>query len=156
MQFVSEWATADRRRLVILSDQVTQVLMRYRQRFPWQTEAGGILLGRRRGNHIEVVEATEPTRLDRRAPYLWEREVSGHAQAATGAWRLAAGTVDYVGEWHTHPQRVPTPSSLDRREWHKLAQARPKTSLVAVVVGTRNLHLELVSVAGQLALVPLA
>lgn len=156
MQFVSEWSTDDRRRLVVLSDEVTQVLVRYRQRFPWQTEAGGILLGRRRGNHVEVVQATEPTRLDRRSTYFWERQASGHAQAAIRAWRLAAGTVDYVGEWHTHPQRVPTPSSLDRREWHSLAQARPKTPLVAVVVGTRMLHLELVSVAGQLALVPLA
>ena len=61
MQFVSEWATADRRRLVVLNEAVTQVSVRHRQRFPWQTEAGGILLGRRRGNHFEVVEATEPT-----------------------------------------------------------------------------------------------
>lgn len=102
MQFVSEWATADRRRLVILSDEVTQVLVRYRQRFPWQTEAGGILLGRRRGNHIEVLDATRPTLLDRRSTHLWERERFGHAQAAARAWRLSAGTVDYVGEWHTH------------------------------------------------------
>ena len=56
MQFISEWATADRRRLVILNEAVMQVLVRHRQRFPWQTEAGGILLGRRRGNHFEVVE----------------------------------------------------------------------------------------------------
>ena len=69
MQFVSEWATADRRRLVVLNEAVTQVSVRHRQRFPWQTEAGGILLGRRRGNHFEVVEATEPTHRDRKLTY---------------------------------------------------------------------------------------
>lgn len=153
MQYVGEWATADRRRLVVLSNDVTQVLARHRQRFPWQTEAGGILLGRRRGNHIEVIEATEPTPADRRSTYLWERETFGHAQAAMRSWRFASGTVDYVGEWHTHPQRVPTPSILDRREWHKLAVARSKTWLVAIVVGTRGLHLELVNAAGQSTLV---
>lgn len=155
MRFVSEWATPDQRRLVVLSNSVTQVLARYRQRFPRQTEAGGILLGRRRGNHIEVVEATEPTPFDRRSTYLWERDRFGHAQAAARAWRLSACTVDYVGEWHTHLQRVPLPSSLDRREWHKLALARPKTTLLAIIVGTRELHLELIAVAAQETLVPL-
>ena len=156
MQFVSEWATADRRRLVVLNEAVTQVSVRHRQRFPWQTEAGGILLGRRRGNHFEVVEATEPTHRDRRLTYLWEREAFGHAQAATLAWKLAAGTVDYVGEWHTHPQRSPIPSSLDRREWHALALDRPTVLLIVIVVGTSELHIELISAAGQVELMPLS
>jgi integrative and conjugative element protein (TIGR02256 family) len=152
MQFLSEWATADRRRLVVLSAEVVRTLVRYRQRFPWQTEAGGILIGRRRGNHIEVALATEPARHDRRSPYMFEREAFGHSEAATLAWRIGGGTVDYVGEWHTHPQKVPVPSSIDRREWKKIAEQRPAATLVVVVVGTQRLHLEMVTSRGQFPL----
>ncbi|MDI1270550.1 MAG: Mov34/MPN/PAD-1 family protein [Polaromonas sp.] len=155
MQFLNEWATSDRRRLVVLSCEVIATLAAYRQRFFWQAEAGGILLGRRRGSHIEVVQATEPTLSDRRSTFMFHREVLGHAQAAVQAWALAGGTMDYVGEWHTHPQRVPVPSSIDRAEWHKLAVARPKVSVVAVVVGTHKLHVELVSVKSQTSLLAL-
>lgn len=155
MQFLSEWATSDRRRLVVLSPEVIATLARYRQRYFWQSEAGGILLGRRRGSHIEVVRATEPTPTDRRLPFFFEREMLGHAQAATHAWTLSGGTIDYVGEWHTHPQKVPVPSSIDRDEWCKLAGTRSKVPLIAVVVGTQRLHVELVSTGGQLPLLAL-
>lgn len=155
MQYVREWATIDRRRLVVLNTEVVATLARYRQRFFWQSEAGGILLGRRRGSHIEVVQATEPAPNDERSTFMFEREVLGHAEAAAKAWTDAGGTVDYVGEWHTHPQRVPIPSSIDIDEWHKLAVSRPKTPLVAVVVGTRKLHVALVSTGGQSSLIAL-
>ena len=70
--------------------------------------------------------------------------------------KLAVGTVDYVGEWHTHPQRSPIPASLDRREWHALALDRPTVLLIVIVVGTSELHIELVSAAGQVELIPLS
>jgi len=77
MRFVTEWVTPDRRRLVVLSPDVIATLTRYRQRFFWQTEAGGILLGRRRGSHIEVVLATVPTQNDRRSTFRFQREAWG-------------------------------------------------------------------------------
>ncbi len=156
MRFLTEWVTPDRRRLVVLSPDAIATLTRYRQRFFWQTEAGGILLGRRRGNHIEVVQAIEPTQSDRRSIFQFQRETCGHAQAATHAWAQTGGTTDYVGEWHTHPQREPIPSSIDREEWHKLAVLKPERPFVALVVGTRALHLELVTVEGQVSLLSVA
>jgi len=152
MRFVTEWVTPDRRRLVVLSPDVIATLTRYRQRFFWQTEAGGILLGRRRGSHIEVVLATVPTQNDRRSTFRFQREAWGHAQVAAHAWVQTGGTTDYIGEWHTHPQREPVPSSIDREEWHKLAVLRPDVPFVALVVGTRALHLELVTVEEQVSL----
>lgn len=53
--------------------------------------------------------------------------------------------IDYLGEWHTHSQRIPVPSSIDRAEWHKLATEHMRTStLLTVVVGTKALHVELI------------
>lgn len=157
MRYVADWATPDRKRLVVLSPETLKVFWKHRQRLFWQTEAGGVLLGKRRGKHLEVLLASEPMRNDRRAQFMFEREAEGHLAFAKAAWRAGGGAVDYVGEWHTHPQRIPVPSSIDRSEWRKLVYDRPvDSSLVTVVVGTAALHLELVDGLTQTELISLA
>ena len=157
MRYVSEWSTSDRKKLVVLSAPVLQVFAKHCQRHFWQHESGGILLGKRRGKHIEVIVATEPMPRDRRSQCFFSREADGHSEVARLAWWSGNQTVDYVGEWHTHRQRVPTPSGLDRSEWDKLSAARSDlNALVTVVVGTQQLHVELVKAAGYSLLKPLS
>lgn len=144
MRFLGEWSSADRKRFVIFEPQVLAVFWKYRQRYFCQPEGGGILLGRRRGRHLEVLAATEPSPHDKRFTYFFAREAVGHAEAAVQAWIRGGNQVDYLGEWHTHPQAIPTPSSIDRAEWRKLLQQRSDmTTLLTVVVGTKELHVEL-------------
>lgn len=156
MRYIADWATPDRKRLVVFSPEILKVFWKHRQRLSWQTEAGGVLLGKRRGRHIEVVLVSEPMPTDRREQFMFEREAAGHSAFARAAWRAGGGAIDYVGEWHTHPQQVPVPSGVDRAEWRKLASARAADSpLVTVVVGTWALHVELVSGPAQSELVSL-
>ena len=55
-----------------------------------------------------------------------------------------------LGEWHTHPQEVPSPSYVDLDEWKILAKGRAdKRPLLAVVVGRQNLHVELMHADGM-------
>ena len=69
----------------------------------------------------------------------------GHAEVAQQTWLRGERQVDYLGEWHTHPQTVPIPSGIDRAEWCKLVLQRPeKSTLLTVVVGTKELRVELV------------
>ena len=156
MRYIADWSTPDRKRLIVLAPQALKVFWKHRQRFFWQAEAGGVLLGKRRGKHIEVVLASEPMPADRREQFFFERNVEGHLPFAKAAWRAGHFAVDYVGEWHTHPQRLPLPSSIDRAEWRKLAAARPPTSpLLTIVVGTAALHAELLLGSAETELVPL-
>ena len=143
MPFMTEWSTPDRRRLVVLSADAIATFRQFRQKSCRLPEAGGILLGHRRRNHIEVIAATEPASTDRRSRFLFERGAQGHSQAAARSWKSAAFMVDYVGEWHTHPQSVPVPSSIDRAEWSKLTRSRPGISMILLIVGTRGLYVEL-------------
>ncbi len=145
MRYVGEWSTADRKKLVVLAPGVLTVFWKHRQRFFWQPESGGILLGRRRGKHLEVLLATEPSAHDKCSTYAFLREAKGHAELARQAWLRGERQIDYLGEWHTHPQTVPLPSGIDRAEWCKLVLQRfQNATLLAVIVGTKELRVELV------------
>ncbi|WP_313065027.1 Mov34/MPN/PAD-1 family protein [Pseudomonas sp.] len=79
-------------------------------------EAGGILLGHVRGEHLETIEATEPLFWHKRFRFLFERLPYLHHRLAMKRWKESNGLVRYIGEWHTHPQNFPTPSSIDPTE----------------------------------------
>ena len=147
---MNSWSTHDHRVLISFAETVTAVFQRHIQARPWDREAGGLLLGTVHGANILVVEATVPTRWDRRFRYMFERMWFGHRSIAQNRWKVSGGTVRYVGEWHTHPQDVPRPSGLDSTEWKKLARNRADgRPVLAVIVGRRELYVELISPLGN-------
>lgn len=97
-------------------------------------EAGGILLGYRRGPHTHVTEATTPSQSDVRRRFGFFRHAAHHQRVALRRWKETGQTLDYVGEWHTHPEDDPKPSGIDQRHWLEItaASARP---MVFVIVG---------------------
>lgn len=81
-----------------------------RQRRFYQREAGGQLFARISGNNWDIITATGPRSRDRRSRFsFWPHRASEQkeifAQHARG--------LDYVGDWHTHPEDTPTPSPDD-------------------------------------------
>lgn len=150
MRALESWGTADRRVLLCLAESVLEIFRRYVQINDETNEGGGILLGQVRGANLEVVEATAPSRLDCRFRFLFVRGTARHRQIAESRWRSSGGTIRYLGEWHTHPEDHPRPSSIDKIEWRKLAAAREDGSpLLAIIVGRKGLHVELVERTGQ-------
>lgn len=146
MYYIDSWATADRKVLVYFAPGVIQTFSRHCQRYPRQPESGGILLGRRRSKHFEVVYATTPYQSDEQSPTSFLREPDGHQVVATDLWTASGGEVGYVGEWHTHPEAKPTPSSIDRREWRLLTHRRVRAApMVTAIVGTASLYVALVA-----------
>lgn len=149
MPFVNSWATMDRRVLLSLADPVLSVFQQHLQARPTDNEAGGLLLGTVHGSNIALAEGTVPTVRDKRRRYLFERMPFGHRSIAKGRWRASGGTMRYLGEWHTHPQDYPSPSSLDRAEWAELSRKRADgRPLLAIIVGRKGLYIELVPHGG--------
>lgn len=149
MSFVSDWATEDYRTLLSMPEQILRVFKTHVQQQDG-SEAGGLLLGTVHGANMALVEATVPTRWDKRFQYLFERMPFGHRAIAEKRWRLSGGTVRYLGEWHTHPQDYPSPSSIDRTEWISLARNRlDGRPLLVVIVGRKGLYVEMVPSAGR-------
>lgn len=143
MAFVTTWAVLGTEQLVYLNQQPLEVFSRYIQEGIDSKEAGGTLLGPVRGEHLEITEATEPSFWDRRFRFLFERMPYFHHRLAMKRWKESNGLVRHIGEWHTHPQDHPTPSSIDLREWQILAADRVDgRALLSLIVGCHELHVE--------------
>lgn len=114
------------------------------QRRCWSPEAGGILLGRLLldDDHVVVDEVTVPGPHDRRGRFRFFRAEHPAQGIVNEAWARSGGELNYLGEWHTHPENDPTPSRHDRREWRRLVtmQTYEQSSLFFVIVGRHQLR----------------
>lgn len=118
---------------LLIDDAVVEVVMGNRQLKSTDTESGGILLGLRREDHLHVTGLTVPCPGDKRSRTSFQRKDKFHQVRALAAWRESGGVMDYIGEWHSHPERHPSPSSIDTREWRSIClfQHKPMVFLIA-------------------------
>ncbi|KRE48385.1 Mov34/MPN/PAD-1 family protein [Paenibacillus sp. Soil724D2] len=103
-------------RLLIFNPEVLKVFYSYRQVGRLQNEAGGILLGRIYKNEKIVIEnISTPSSADKSGRYFFERNVQKAQMIVNRAWEESNGEITYLGEWHTHPEAIPTPSTVDKK-----------------------------------------
>lgn len=119
---------------ILIEPNVIELICGFCQHEARRPESGGILLGYRRGNHLHIVDATAPQPNDQRRRFQFFRRDINHQKVAIRRWELSGNLMDYVGEWHTHPEAEPTPSSLDMEEWGKICCAR-QTSMAFLIAG---------------------
>lgn len=108
--------------LLKIGQKALVIIRRYLQLQKDTPEAGGVLLGRKilgTGN-IVIDDVTEPFDSDKRSRNRFLRNEKGHQQAIVATWMTSAGTCNYLGEWHTHPEENPSPSTIDLRNWNKI------------------------------------
>ena len=140
---------------VLLAPTVKDRLERFLLIDPGALEAGGVLLGFRRDPHIEVLQATLPSPYDVRGRYRFVRQSRSHQMEATSAWQASGRTVDYVGEWHTHPEAHPSPSAIDRAELIRRSIEHRREPLIELIIGTDSLWSGMVIAGRCVPLIPL-
>jgi len=144
------WRVSNDGPCLVIQGHVLEVFKRYRQTGFFTPESGGILLGYVRDPHIEILVASEPTRWDKRLRCFFDRKAKGHQELAQRYWTESGGLIRYVGEWHTHPEDYPTPSSVDREGWTRLARnSADKRPVLGIIIGRVGLHVELVTADGS-------
>jgi integrative and conjugative element protein (TIGR02256 family) len=122
---------------VLVDDAVVEGVMAHRQLALEDPEAGGILLGLRRGDHLHITALTTPKPRDVRHRVEFRRRDKFHQAQALALWHRSGGVVDYMGEWHSHPEPEPSPSRLDLSEWRAICAYQLKP-MVFVIAGTRT------------------
>lgn len=121
-----------------LDDSVLCHFKRYRQVNRWNREAGGQLFAKINGGDIVVEEISGPRRTDKRSRFSYHPDRK--AEQAEIDLQFSRG-LHYVGDWHTHPEAFPRPSSEDV---HSMRQCVRKSrhrlnSFLLVIVGTAEI-----------------
>jgi integrative and conjugative element protein (TIGR02256 family) len=120
---------------LVLADAVLAHFRKHRQARPWSREAGGQLFARLAAPEIRLEVATGPRPTDRRGRTYYQPDRRAERKEIVSHHRRG---FHYVGDWHTHPSRHPSPSGTDVRNIsdcflhsrHRLA------AFVMIIVGT--------------------
>lgn len=129
----------DSGRMIKIEGHILDRIFQYRQTRIFQRESGGVIIGRElksTGNLI-IEEVTEPMRLDKQSRFGFERKDPTHMDCFHKLYELSRATYGYFGEWHTHPEKMPHYSVIDKRNWIKLYKELPqKHALYFMICGT--------------------
>lgn len=91
---------------------VLEHLALHRQTSCLKKEAGGQLFARIRPREWTIVRATGPRKSDWRSRFGYHPNRKAEREEIE---RLFADGLHFVGDWHTHPQKIPRPSGTDTR-----------------------------------------
>lgn len=96
--------------VAVLSESVIEHLLAHRQK-RWGREAGGQLFGVFEGPRtVRILKATGPRKTDLRRLCFYKPDKVAEQREIDEAFSVG---LHYVGDWHTHPQTLPSPSSFD-------------------------------------------
>ena len=104
-----------------LSHAVILKMKEFRQNAFWKKEAGGILLGSYiiESNDIIIDLISTPLLGDKQTRFSFFRKSKRHQKIINKVWHESNGTLNYLGEWHTHPEFLPSPSNTDLKDWKR-------------------------------------
>ena len=103
---------------IYIRSEVIELIHEYRYEGDVKTENGGVFYGYERDQSIEIIEATRPQISDVKAKFNYLRSKK-HKKIVERKWKDSRQEIAYLGEWHTHPQKVAAPSAIDLNEWRK-------------------------------------
>lgn len=129
------YALPDGRGYLVLEEHVVSHLVAHRQQGWRSTEAGGQLFGVFEGNEIwRVQEATGPRATDWRTLFGFVPDRA--AEQNEIAERYLHG-LHFMGDWHTHRQKLPSPSSTDLNSMRDMVRrsAHGLDGFMLIVVG---------------------
>lgn len=124
--------------LLVISPAPLNRMLAYRQLNWFSTEAAGVLIGERRGPHVVVHQISEPGPGDIRRRCFVDRRGAHHQKAIDEAFVRSSGVLQYLGEWHTHPEDFPSPSSKDIGTWqqHLIAD---REQMALLIIGRKGI-----------------
>lgn len=114
----THWISLDTGDMLILASDIERSLVVSGKSS--KAESGGVLVGERRGPHFVITDLTIPMPTDVRGHVSIRRSPSGHVDFIERSVSESNGRLSYCGEWHTHPQRHPSPSQTDINTWIRL------------------------------------
>lgn len=128
--------------IALIPESLIQQFNEWRQVRTAQNEACGVIIGERRGQHYLVTGFTPPMPTDTRTRYFCKRHIMGHQQIIDWHHEQSFGRIQYIGEWHSHPEKTAQPSLTDLREWNVtqcyLKKEQALNDMLCFILGTEK------------------
>jgi len=136
---------------ILFHAEALTILERFTQDKPGLPEAGGIILGKIINGQVNVTKLSVPTPLDKRSRFNFERHKHSAQIILEYEFYNSNGQTIYLGEWHTHPEPHPTPSSTDQRMIESQFKFNHlKTDfLILIIKGTKGIYLSVLDRKGR-------
>ena len=100
---------------IVISENVLEIFSQHKQILPFSKERGGIVLGQISSDTIYINRASTPNKFDISSRYRFEREKEAAQIVVDYEFINSNRKIIYLGEWHTHPEKTPKPSSQDKK-----------------------------------------
>jgi integrative and conjugative element protein (TIGR02256 family) len=136
---------------VKITDSVINEILNFKQDSANKSESGGILLGYSIDDSIfTITDITTPSAFDKSSRYNFIRNRKSAQKAINKLFKESGGKKIYLGEWHTHPENVPSPSFLDKNSIIEQVKYNRLNSNVIfmIIVGNSALYISSVKAEG--------
>ena len=104
----------------------------------WPYETGGILLGHASEGGATVTVVVGPGPEAKHARYGFTPDADWQAAQVAEAWK-AQTSIEYLGDWHTHPGGTTRFSDLDRKAALTISEApaarQPRPAMLVMALG---------------------
>jgi integrative and conjugative element protein (TIGR02256 family) len=133
---------------LIFTTSVTEHFVRHRQVRWWHREAGGQLFARFDLPNVIIEEATGPRRTDWRTRNSYRPNRRAEQKEISNRHRRG---LHFVGDWHTHPESIPSPSEQDEVSMQDMVSRSDHAlngfvlAIVGIELPPRGLHVSVVS-----------
>lgn len=121
-----------------IHESVHEVLTASRQTGRNDLERFGVLIGSKSLDEdrywIEHVTQPMPRDVSTRTSFIMQDP--GHQKTLDKYFKKSGGQNIYMGTWHTHPQKTPTPSSIDRSDWRICIKRNVDRQIFFLIIGT--------------------
>ncbi len=98
---------------IFITEHVLNLLAAHKQRKRRSHESGGILLGQVKDKGIYIIKISTPSVMDKSSRTSFERDRDKAQIIIDHEFQNSGRRTIYLGEWHTHPEDYPKPSSVD-------------------------------------------
>lgn len=131
------------RKKIEIAESVLSIIQSYKQTKKGDNESGGILLGQVNDKVIYINKVSTPNKFDRGERYSFESNKDAAQVIIDFEFYNSDKKTIYLGEWHTHPESVPTPSSIDinmiKKQFKKNKLNEP--FLILLIQGLTDLYI---------------
>jgi len=135
---------------IVLHSQPISIVEKFTQYKKKDPESGGIILGKIIDKQINILKLSIPTPLDNSSRANFERNKVSAQIILDYEFYNSGGQLIYLGEWHTHPESFPSPSSIDLKMLkNQFSNNKLNTDfLILMIKGTEGMYLRIIDNKG--------